>query len=304
VLGEVGGVGHLVVGLDGGDEALGHHRVSRQFDVGRVELHLGGVVGVGHRVVANGRAHVGSDADTVLLDAVSEIIGGRLPQRWHRPQPIADEGHTLAGHLVLRRREAGLYLRRLGAQAVLRERLGRRLHLRVVQAQLLLEADELEQPSGDPHQRVRLLVDRVELVLEADDALRIVEGPRLDLRRELLPLGRHPLVELRVVHREHLAHPFGELRGRHVRPWVGWTQKDPGCPRRTVKCPARARSLMRQLATFNTGPDGTLVLAPTPGDEADYEDLEVSLSGRTIEITTPEGGEAVALEVVHGDLAD
>jgi hypothetical protein len=61
---------------------------------------------------------------------------------------------------------------------------------------------------------------------------------------------------------------------------------------------------MRQLATFTTGPDGTLVLAPTPGDDLDYEDVEVSLSGRTIEITTPEGGQEVALEVVHGDLAD
>jgi len=61
---------------------------------------------------------------------------------------------------------------------------------------------------------------------------------------------------------------------------------------------------MRDLATFHTGPDGTLVLAPTPGDDLSYDDIEVGLSGRTIEIRTPEGGQEVALEVVHGDLGD
>lgn len=58
---------------------------------------------------------------------------------------------------------------------------------------------------------------------------------------------------------------------------------------------------MRDQATFRTGPDGTLVLAPTPGDDLDYEDIEVELSGRTIELRTPEGGQDVLLEVVHGD---
>jgi hypothetical protein len=59
---------------------------------------------------------------------------------------------------------------------------------------------------------------------------------------------------------------------------------------------------MRDLATFRTGPDGTLVLAPTPGDDLDYDDVEVELSGRTIEISTPEGRQEVSLEVVHGEL--
>jgi hypothetical protein len=59
---------------------------------------------------------------------------------------------------------------------------------------------------------------------------------------------------------------------------------------------------MRDLATFRTGPDGTLVLAPTPGDDLDYDDIDVELSGRTIEISTPEGAQEVSLEVVHGEL--
>lgn len=59
---------------------------------------------------------------------------------------------------------------------------------------------------------------------------------------------------------------------------------------------------MRDLATFRTGPDGTLVLAPTPGEDLDYDDLEVELSGRTIEIRTPEGDQEVSLEVVHGTM--
>ncbi|MFB6170954.1 MAG: hypothetical protein ABEJ23_00350 [Haloarculaceae archaeon] len=60
---------------------------------------------------------------------------------------------------------------------------------------------------------------------------------------------------------------------------------------------------MRDLATFRTGPDGTLVLAPTPGDDLDYDDVEVELARRTVEIRTPEGGQAVSLEVVHGERA-
>lgn len=60
---------------------------------------------------------------------------------------------------------------------------------------------------------------------------------------------------------------------------------------------------MRQQVHFRTGPDGTLVLAPTPGEEGDYEEIEVSLAGRTIEISTPVGDTSVALEVVHGERA-
>jgi len=59
---------------------------------------------------------------------------------------------------------------------------------------------------------------------------------------------------------------------------------------------------MRDIATFRTGPDGSLVLAPTPGDDLDYDDIEVDLSGRTIELRTPEGDQPVGLEVVHGEL--
>lgn len=61
---------------------------------------------------------------------------------------------------------------------------------------------------------------------------------------------------------------------------------------------------MRDLATFRTGPDGTLVLAPTPGEDMDYEDIEIELSGRTIELRTPEGDQDVSLEVVHGEHVD
>lgn len=61
---------------------------------------------------------------------------------------------------------------------------------------------------------------------------------------------------------------------------------------------------MRELVRFRTGPDGTLILAPTPGDDIEYEDIGVELAGRTIEITTPNGGSPVDIEVVHGELRE
>lgn len=60
---------------------------------------------------------------------------------------------------------------------------------------------------------------------------------------------------------------------------------------------------MRDLVTFRSGPDGTLILAvDTAGGDYEYDDLEVSLNGRTIEITTPAGEQPVGLEPVHGEL--
>lgn len=60
---------------------------------------------------------------------------------------------------------------------------------------------------------------------------------------------------------------------------------------------------MRDIVEFRTGADGSLVLAPTPVDGYGYDDLEVELSGRTVHVTTPEGEQAVGLEVVHGERA-
>lgn len=71
---------------------------------------------------------------------------------------------------------------------------------------------------------------------------------------------------------------------------------------RDIEVAATPFAPMRDLATFTTGPDGTVVLAPTPRGAYDYEDIEVDLSGRTIELHTPSGGQEIALEVVHGDL--
>jgi hypothetical protein len=60
---------------------------------------------------------------------------------------------------------------------------------------------------------------------------------------------------------------------------------------------------MRDLARFRSGPDGTLILAVDTADgDYEYEDLEVELRGRTIEITTPDGDQPVGLEPVHGEL--
>jgi hypothetical protein len=58
---------------------------------------------------------------------------------------------------------------------------------------------------------------------------------------------------------------------------------------------------MRDIVEFTTGPDGSLILAPTPGAGYDYADLDVELNGKTVQITTPEGNQPVALEIVHGD---
>lgn len=60
---------------------------------------------------------------------------------------------------------------------------------------------------------------------------------------------------------------------------------------------------MRDIATFRTGPDGSLVLAVNPGEEYDYEDVDVSLSGRTIHVEVPDGERTVELEAVHGETA-
>lgn len=59
---------------------------------------------------------------------------------------------------------------------------------------------------------------------------------------------------------------------------------------------------MRERATFRTGPDGSLILAVDPGEDAAFDrgDVEVSLSGTTIEITAPVAG-PVELEAVHGE---
>lgn len=58
---------------------------------------------------------------------------------------------------------------------------------------------------------------------------------------------------------------------------------------------------MRDIAEFTTGPDGSLILAPAPGADYDYDDLDVELRGRTIHVTTPAGSQTVQLEVVHGE---
>lgn len=62
---------------------------------------------------------------------------------------------------------------------------------------------------------------------------------------------------------------------------------------------------MRETATFETGPDGSLVLAVGPGADApfDYEDLTVDLGGTTIHVTAPGAGE-ITLEAVHGTAVD
>ena len=58
---------------------------------------------------------------------------------------------------------------------------------------------------------------------------------------------------------------------------------------------------MRDIVEFTTGPDGSLILAPQPGSDYEYDDLEVELRGRTIHVTTPSGSQTVGLEVVHGE---
>jgi hypothetical protein len=61
---------------------------------------------------------------------------------------------------------------------------------------------------------------------------------------------------------------------------------------------------MRDIAAFETGPDGSLVLAVNPGDDYDYEDIEVELSGKTIHVHAPAGERRVELEAVHGQFTD
>lgn len=58
---------------------------------------------------------------------------------------------------------------------------------------------------------------------------------------------------------------------------------------------------MRETAAFQTGPDGSLVLAVNPGESYEYEDIDVELSGKSIQITVLEGERQVELEAVHGE---
>lgn len=62
---------------------------------------------------------------------------------------------------------------------------------------------------------------------------------------------------------------------------------------------------MRETTSFETGPDGSLVLAVGPGSGApfDYEDLTVELSGTTIHVTAPDAGE-ITLEAAHGSAVE
>lgn len=58
---------------------------------------------------------------------------------------------------------------------------------------------------------------------------------------------------------------------------------------------------MRETALFRSGPDGSLVLAVNPGDDYEYDDIELELSGKTIHVTVPDGQHQVELEAVHGE---
>lgn len=69
----------------------------------------------------------------------------------------------------------------------------------------------------------------------------------------------------------------------------------------TLILPFRVLIGMRETAAFQTGPDGSLVLAVNPGNDYEYKDIDVELSGKTIHVTVLEGEHRVELEAVHGE---
>jgi hypothetical protein len=106
--------------------------------------------------------------------------------------------------------ESGLHFGLLCPQSVLVEGLRAGGHLRVVQAEFFLEADELEDASRHAGERA-IVADRVELVLEADDGLGVVERPVGQLLAQRLEFLVHPRRELLVVDRQRLGDPRREL---------------------------------------------------------------------------------------------
>jgi len=149
-----------------------------------------GEITVGHRVIPDGVGHIGSDSDTVVVDAVGQILLGGFTGRRDRPQPIADEPQALGGRTVEGGCELAANLRFDGANAVSVERLGGGGHLGVVQAEFLLEADQLQQATRDTCQSVGPVVagipavfgDGVKLVFEAENRLVVIEGAVAELR--------------------------------------------------------------------------------------------------------------------------
>ncbi len=226
VLGDVLGAGDLVVGLDRGDEALGHHGAGARLDVGRVDGELVDAGAVGHRVVAHRVAHVRRDPHAVDLDGVTEVVARGLAHRGDRPHPVGDQPHPLGARRVERGRQPRAHLRGLRPQPRRVEGLGAGRHLGVVEPQLLLEADEVEQPSRHPTQVVRVRVvlgaraglappalrHRVELVLQPDDRLVVVEGAVAQLRLHGLGVGGRARLERLGVRLQHLVHPRGQIR--------------------------------------------------------------------------------------------
>jgi hypothetical protein len=222
VVREVCGVRDLVVRLDRGDETLRHHRLGVQRHVRRVETHAVGTLrAVRHRVVAHRVRHIRRQSDVARLDAVTEILAGRLAGRRDGPHRVTDEAHPLGVHHVLSGHEACSDLGDLRPDPVGVQRLRVGTHLGVVETEFLLEAHVLQQAAGDSPELAVLAVvlaggpsalcDRVELVFESDDRLVVVEralpercfhhlGVLLGLRRELVGIDR-----------QHVGHVSGEI---------------------------------------------------------------------------------------------
>ena len=210
---EVGGDRHLVVGLD-------RRRHRTRSDGPRVERRVGCVDPhptvvrrrVREEVVADRRREVRREHEAVAGLGVGEVLRGRLAHRRDGPQPVAHEPHPLAVRgRVVGRADGGLYLAANRREPVRAEWLRTRRQFRVVSTQLSLEADEAQQRLRDSSEYPRRVVDRVELVLEADVRPRVVERPDLELAFQPVGFRRGTRPELVGVDLRGVGDPASDL---------------------------------------------------------------------------------------------
>ena len=170
-------------------------------------------VAVGHRVISDCVGHVGGDPNPVVVDAVGQVLPCCFAGWRDRPQAVADESQPLRAAAV----EGGIKLaadfRFDRTDTVGVERLRGRGHLGVMEAELLLEADQLKQAAWDAGQSVRpvavgvpaILGDGIKLVFETEDRLVVVEGAVAQLRQHEVGVGRGVRPERFRVDSQHVA---------------------------------------------------------------------------------------------------
>jgi len=148
-----------------------------------------------------------------------EVAAGGLAGRRDRPHGIADQSKPLGAATVEGRLQSSPDLGFDRFEPVAVERLGAGGHLGVVEAEFLLEADQLQEAARHAGESElvffggvpAVLGDRIELVFEPEDRLVVVERSGIQLREHEVGIGcRFGVVRLRI-DRKHVSHGRRQL---------------------------------------------------------------------------------------------